>query len=108
MGSGTGSGLGLFSACFSSVFGSFSASIRVESEGGISLLFTEKSFGELSRASGGALVGSECAVFIGAGSVGSWGLVGEGFSSGDGFWVEFWSSGIDYIISCYFGIPIIY
>jgi len=67
----TGSRVGSFSACFSSVFDLFTDSVGVELDGGISLLFNEKSFGELSRASGGALAGSECAVFSGAGSVGS-------------------------------------
>ncbi|KKT34320.1 MAG: hypothetical protein UW22_C0081G0004 [Candidatus Gottesmanbacteria bacterium GW2011_GWB1_44_11c] len=38
----------------------------------------------LSGASGSASEGSECAVFSVPCSVGSWGLVGEGFSSGVG------------------------
>jgi hypothetical protein len=40
----------------------------------------------LSGASEGMVRGSEMPVFSGAGSVGSWGLAGEGVSSEIGFW----------------------
>ncbi|MBI3337416.1 MAG: hypothetical protein HY005_02200 [Candidatus Staskawiczbacteria bacterium] len=51
-------------------------------------------FCEASRASEGMVEGSECAVFSGVGSMGSWGLAGEGFSSGVGFRGKFSSGGI--------------
>jgi|SRR3989338_7847333 len=68
-------------------------SVEVELEGGVLSLLALKPSLEASGASEGASVVAESIGRIGASSVGSWGLAGEGFSSGVGFWGVFWSSG---------------
>src|SRR3990167_9856994 len=61
----------------------------------------------LSGASGSASEGSECAVFSVPCSVGSWGLVGKAFSVEIGFCVEFWSSGIYFILSFFYNLILV-